>query len=113
MRLGRGFAIAIALVLARPVHRAHAEPAAPPAPAEAAPEVPAERSWADGDHLTGEWGGARTRLADHGVTIDVFYASEAFTAHNSTEVLGHVDAAITLDTKKLGWWDGGTFYVLG
>jgi len=112
---GRGIAFASAsvLVLAKPPHAAHAEPAAPAAPTEPPAEAPADRSWADGDHLTGDWGGARSKLADRGVTFDVFYASEAFTAHGSTEVLGHVDAAVTLDTKKLGWWDGGTFYVLG
>src|SRR6185369_14211751 len=111
MRFGRGiaFAAASALVLVRPAHHAHAEPEAPTATADA----PAGRSWADGDHLTGEWGGARSKLADRGVTFDVFYASEVFAAHGSAEVLGHVDAAVTLDTHKLGWWDGGTFYVLG
>lgn len=115
MRFGRGiaFAAASALVLARPAHHAHAEPEAPAAPPEATADAPAERSWADGDHLTGEWGGARSKLADRGVTFDVFYASEVFAAHGSAEVLGHVDAAVTLDTHKLGWWDGGTFYVLG
>ncbi|HEX2685186.1 MAG TPA: carbohydrate porin, partial [Kofleriaceae bacterium] len=81
-------------------------------PAEA-PQPPAEHGWLDGEHLTGNWGGARSALADHGVTIDVFYASEAFTARGESSVLGHLDAAITLDTHKLGLWDGGTFYALG
>jgi len=85
--------------------------------ARAAPEplteAPIEHSWADGDHLTGDWGGARSDLADHGVTIDVFYASDVFTARGETAALGHVDAALTLDSHKLGLWDGGTFYVLG
>ncbi|HET7506097.1 MAG TPA: carbohydrate porin [Kofleriaceae bacterium] len=74
--------------------------------AEAAP------GWAGGDHLTGEWGGARRTLADHGVTIDVIYASDVYTAHGQTAALGHVDAALTLDSHKLGAWDGGTLYVL-
>jgi porin len=86
------------------------EAAGPPAEA---PQPPAEHGWLDGEHLTGNWGGARSALADHGVTIDVFYASEAFTARGAHSVLGHVDAAITLDTHKLGLWDGGTFYALG
>ena len=94
---------------------AHAQPepqgaAGPPAEA---PQPPAEHGWLDGEHLTGTWGGARSALADRGVTIDVFYASEAFTARGESSVLGHVDAAITLDTHKLGLWDGGTFYALG
>ncbi|HEX4416959.1 MAG TPA: carbohydrate porin, partial [Kofleriaceae bacterium] len=78
---------------------------------KAAPEAP--RTWAEGDHLTGDWGGARDALEAHGVTIDVLYATEAFTAHGHAAVLGHVDAALTFDTKKLGLWDGGTIYALG
>jgi hypothetical protein len=27
--------------------------------------------WAHGSHLSGEWGGARTWLDDHGVTLDL------------------------------------------
>jgi porin len=91
-------------------------PASPPTdgkpstPADAAPE--AAHGWADGEHLTGDWGGARSALADRGVTIDVVYASDAFTAHGHAAVLGHVDAALTLDTDKLGGWAGGTVYAL-
>lgn len=75
-------------------------------------EPEAEPRWVDGDHLTGEWGGARSRLADRGATIDVIYASDMFAARGNTAVLGHVDAAVTLDSHKLGLWDGGTIYVL-
>ncbi len=70
-------------------------------------------SWQNGDHLTGEWGGERTKLADHGVTIDLVYSTEAFTNFSSGRLLGHVDAALTVDTEKLGLWDGGSFYALG
>jgi porin len=81
--------------------------------AGAEPDAPAEHGWADGDHLTGEWGGARSALADRGVLFDIIYASDVFTAHGHAAVLGHVDAALTLDSHKLGLWDGGTLYVLG
>jgi porin len=76
-------------------------------------DAQAEPRWIDGDHLTGEWGGARGRLADQGVTLDVLYASDMFAARGETAVLGHIDAAVTLDSDKLGLWDGGTLYVLG
>ncbi len=86
-------------------------------PVRAAPEAPAaptdDQGWADGDHLTGDWGGVRSSLADHGVTIDAVYATEVFTARGAATALGHVDAALTLDSHKLGGWDGGTLYVLG
>ena len=94
-------AIAVALAGAR----AAAQPAAP--------EPEQDTRWVDGDHLTGEWGGARTALVDRGLTIDVIYASDMFTARGATAALGHVDAAVTLDSHKLGLWDGGTLYVLG
>ncbi|HMG55060.1 MAG TPA: carbohydrate porin [Kofleriaceae bacterium] len=102
MRLGGAFAAPLVLLAAARPARAEPEPA---------PE-PAERGWVAGDHLTGEWGGARSALADRGVTIDLAYASDAFTARGETAVLGHVDAALTLDSKKLGLWDGATLYAL-
>src|SRR5262245_5014912 len=86
-----------------------------PAPSDDAGGEPAaaeEHRWADGDHLTGDWGGARSALADRGIQIDAVYASEAFTARSETSLLGHFDLALTLDSGKLGLWDGGTFYVL-
>lgn len=91
-------AIAVGLVLLGGV--AHAEPDHD------------DRWWA-GEHLTGDWGGARSWLADHGVTLDAVYASDLFTAHGHAAALGHVDAALTFDTEQLGLWSGGTLYVLG
>jgi porin len=80
---------------------------------DAPADTPTEPSWLDGDHATGTWGGARSDLANRGVQIDVVYASDLFTARGQGAALGHVDAAVTLDTQKLGLWDGGTLYVLG
>ena len=93
--------------------RVRAEPEATPGPgADPVPQLAAERGWTDGDHLTGEWGGVRGVLAGRGVTVDVIYASDVFTARGRAAVLGHVDAALTLDSRKLGLWDGGMLYVL-
>lgn len=107
MRLGRALTALLAGVASV------AEPASGGPQASAGPEPPAERGWLEGDHLTGEWGGARSALADRGVTIDVIYASDLFTARGEAAALGHVDAALTLDSHKLGGWSGGTLYVLG
>ncbi len=79
------------------------------------PEAP---GWRHGDHLTGEWGGARHRLADAGVTLDVIYATEMFGsesgnhAEEGVALLGHLDVALTLDSHLLGLWPGGKLYVL-
>ena len=88
-------------------------PDAPPTSAPADDHPPTNDGWADGDHLTGAWGGRRDALAAHGVTLDVLYSSDLFTAHGAVALLGHVDAALTLDSEKLGLWPGGTLYVLG
>lgn len=75
-------------------------------------------SWWHGDHLTGDWGGARTFLADHGLTLDLLYAAELFTNAQSTRgsdattLAGHLDLGLTLDVERLGLWKGGRFYVL-
>lgn len=106
MRLGCVFVALHVFVAVVPAHDARAEP-------EAKAETKATRNWADGDHLTGEWGGVRSSLADRGVTLDLVYASDMFTARGKAAVLGHVDVALTLDSHKLGLWDGGTLYVLG
>jgi porin len=87
--------------------------AAVPPPAES----PALEWW-HGDHLTGEWGGGRTWLAEHGVTIDLIYALEVITnatfptSSDATSVAGHIDLGVTVDVEKLGLWKGGKFYVL-
>ena len=93
----RAIVVGIGLVALCGVARADDEPA----------------SWVDGDHLTGDWGGARPWLDDHGATIDAFYTSDIFVVHGHSMALGHVDAALTIDTRKAGLWPGGTFYVLG
>jgi porin len=116
-RIGPGrmigvYTAVLALLVAMPDEQAQADPPTGP-PTEPPAGPPAERSWAHGDHLTGDWGGARSSLADRGVTLDVIYASDVFTARGAAAVLGHVDAALTLDTDKLGLWSGGTLYVLG
>ncbi|TMQ11814.1 MAG: carbohydrate porin [Deltaproteobacteria bacterium] len=114
MRLG-GAVTALAVLAATAAPARADEPVAPANPhvePPAAEPAPAEHGWLEGDHLTGDWGGARSALGDAGVTIDLIYASDLFTARGETAALGHIDAALTLDSKKLGLWDGGTLYVL-
>ena len=84
------------------------------ASAHADPEP--DKDYWHGEHATGDWNGVRDSLGDRGISIDAFYAAEVFsnlTGNTGTKLLGHVDAALTLDTDKLGLWSGGTFYVLG
>ena len=88
------------------------------APEEAKPTEPAPGYWY-AFHLTGEWGGARTWLEEHGVSFDIIYAAEVFANASQAEggdnsaLSGHLDLAITLETEGLGLWPGGTFYAVG
>jgi porin len=93
-------------------------PAAETTPAEVVnDEQPPD--WSHGSHLTGEWGGARTWLEDHGITLDILYAAEIFanaaqqTSGENSTIAGHLDVALTIETGDLGLWPGGKFYVLG
>jgi porin len=111
--------LVVALVLSQAEAPAPETPeVAPPADAAPAKADPPEPTWWTGDHLTGEWAGARTWLADHGVTIDLLYAIEVITNVNAmastdaTSVAGHIDLGISLDFEKMGLWKGGHFYVL-
>jgi len=70
---------------------------------------------ADSDRATGHWGGARTRLADAGVGIEVDYIAESFgrdDAENGS-YLGNLDVMLTFDTGKLGAWPGGQVFLYG
>ena len=65
-------------------------------------------------YLTGDWWGARSHLADHGVTLDLRYTStyqglESGTGKENYEYGGKVDAFINLDSGKMGLWEGGGF----
>jgi porin len=95
---------------------AEAAPAAPQAP----PEPTGVKGWLLGPFATGTWGGARTWLSDHGLTIDLSYTGEVFanargglTTRRAVDYKGHVDLGLTFDTEKAGLWPGGKLYVLG
>ncbi|MFM0093900.1 carbohydrate porin [Paraburkholderia sediminicola] len=65
-------------------------------------------------YLFGDWGGLRTRLADHGVTFNLGYGSEL--AHNFSGGTDHLTRytdqwafGSTVDLNKLLGWKGATF----
>ena len=70
----------------------------------------------DSPYLFGDWGGARTRLADDGVTFDFGYVSEA--AHNFSGGDDHLTRytdqwklGAGFDLEKLLHWSGGSFQI--
>jgi len=65
------------------------------------------------DHtLSGDWGGARSALADHGLSLDLRYTQFfdgllAGDLRSDAAFGSRIDAMLTLDTGKLGLWQGG------
>lgn len=84
-------------------------------------EAPAERDWFGGrsvlqwDRLAGDWGGARTRLADAGLTFEASYIFEwsgvwkgGASGRGTRRTL--LDVNITLDAGRAFGLDGGTLF---
>lgn len=70
------------------------------------------RGFLDRPTLTGDWGGGRSWLADHGVTISVegtqYYGRIVDGGLGSDwEYIGTADYRLKLDTGKAGLWPGG------
>jgi porin len=70
--------------------------------------------WATRPTLTGDWAGARTSLADKGVSFDLRHTSTwqglaSGTGRKDFEYGGKVDAFINLDSGRMGLWEGGGF----
>ncbi len=68
--------------------------------------------------LTGDWGGARSKLEDEGVTLSLEYVSTVFANTNgglntsrAIEYTGNTHLTLTLDTGALDWWDSGEFFI--
>ena len=67
--------------------------------------------WARGE-LTGDWGGARPKLADRGIGLDLDFTGFGVgllsgTGEEAFEASGRGDAFLTFDAGKLGLWKGG------
>ncbi|HLO41073.1 MAG TPA: carbohydrate porin, partial [Phycisphaerales bacterium] len=96
------------------------EPSAPPAE-EPAP-APLERSWFGGrswwewDAATGDWGGVRTSLEEHGLTFGGSYTFDWSSVwsggvHNVASTRSLLDFNLTLDLERAFGWHGGTVFV--
>jgi len=68
-------------------------------------------------HATGDWGGVRPWLDEHGIIFELTYTGEVFSnlhgglnSDDATEYRGNVDLTVSLDTQALGLWPGGAFF---
>lgn len=64
------------------------------------------------DRLTSDWGGARTRMAERGLTADLDWTNYyqglmSGDGDKSWEYGGRADAYLNVDTEKSGLWSGG------
>lgn len=74
--------------------------------------------WATQDYMLGDWGGVRSKLADHGVGFEFFYAGSlpenlAGGLRTGGVYQGAVLATMDLDSEKLLGYEGGDFHASG
>jgi len=122
MRSRRIFAVVLALIVGSFVAVQGAENATssegtkPSATAATKPASPYEGSWLTWPKMTGDWGGARTALADMGITFDIDVtqilqdnAHGGASTKNGIRYSGSGDLTLKLDTGKMGLWPDGMF----
>jgi porin len=70
--------------------------------------------------LTGDWGGARTKLAEKGISLNAetlnYFQGNAHGGKSTNDAFrygGHSDFLLQLDTYRMGLWPGGYFKVSG
>ena len=120
-RSGRALMTSVlAIVVSAPVIAAdppRGSDEATPAPSSSTSEQPADAggelpAWAE-TTLTGDWDGARKRLFDAGVQVDLAYTADYLRdnrggAKRGGAYMGHVDLILQLDGEKLVGWKGGS-----
>lgn len=67
------------------------------------------------DSLTGDWGGARTKLFEHGLKFEALYTGDASTnvkggIRRDEGYSGLLQLGLTIDLEKLVGWTGGEVY---
>jgi porin len=76
------------------------------------------RGWLEQDYMLGDWGGLRTKLSDHGVDFEFFYAASlpdnlAGGLRPGGVYQGGLLMTMDLHSEKLAGYEGGTFHVSG
>ena len=81
-----------------------------------AAEVKELETGSEGDHMTGDWGGLRTKLVDRGVHLQAGYIGEVMGNVSGGLKTGAIyqglfEMGVRVDTKEAGLWNGGMFQV--
>ena len=79
-----------------------------------------QKPWLDWEHATGDWGGLRPEIQERGILPSFDYDGQLFsnahggeTTHDATHAAGLATVSLSLDTHRLGLWQGGTAVVSG
>jgi len=99
---------------AKPISSPQPETSPSQSPPLAAPAHP-ETIWTRAE-FTGDWGGSRKTLEEHGVTFELswtgfFQGTASGGLETQADYGGKLTGVMTLDTAKLGWWKNGKFQV--
>ena len=81
-----------------------------------AAEVKEQETGSEGDHMTGDWGGLRTKLVDRGVHLQAGYIGEVIGNVSGGLKTGAIyeglfELGVRVDTEAAGLWKNGTFQV--
>jgi porin len=81
-----------------------------------AAEVKERETGSESDHLTGDWGGLRTKLVDRGVHLQAGYIGEVIGnvsggLRTGAIYEGLLEVGVRVDTEKAGLWKNGTFQI--
>lgn len=79
-----------------------------------APDIGTHTDWLSGDGLTGNWGGLRNKMVDHGVEFFGSYDTEVWSNTKGgleigTVFTGLLDFGLKLDLEKAIGWRGASF----
>lgn len=76
------------------------------------------KAWLGWEHATGDWGGARPWLDEHGMTFELSYSANflqnlhgGLNTRDANQYRGLLDLSLTLDTEAMGLWEGGTIFL--
>jgi porin len=73
--------------------------------------APFDGPWDSRPKLTGDWGGVREELRDHGITLDIsateyYQGTASGGVHEGFEFGGRADYLLNIDGQKAGLWQG-------
>lgn len=86
--------------------------------AESKPASESSKGWLAQKYMTGDWGGARTKLSDAGIDINLKFMNQfmlnmhgGLETRNGHDTAGSYELDVNFDFEKLAKIKGGSFYI--